>query len=177
MELSLCFISSEGMILQIKMPLTVHLLRVMVRNLVVLLHNIVIIPIVMVFFKVSVGWDALLLIPGIALLILALFPIGLISSIFCSRFRDMSQVVQNILQLSFYATPIMWFASALPGGAYNLVLLLNPFYHLLAVIRGPLLGEPVEIISWIICLCLVLVSWITAFIFFARYQKRIPFWL
>lgn len=177
MEMSLSYISSEGMILQVKMPLSTHLFRVMYRNIVVLIHNIIIIPIVMLFFRVPAGHNIFMIIPGFFILLLVMFPIGLITSILCTRFRDMSQVIQNILQLSFYITPIMWFAHALPGGSYNLVLIFNPFFHLLSIIRGPILGETIEPLSWAICVILAGMLWLIAIVFFARFKNRIPFWL
>ena len=50
------FLSAQNVITQVRMPFSVHAWRTVYRNLIVLAHNMVIIPLVLIIFNVPVGW-------------------------------------------------------------------------------------------------------------------------
>jgi ABC-type polysaccharide/polyol phosphate export permease len=53
----------------------------------------------------------------------------------------------------------------------------NPFTHLLALLRDPLLGRAPTLNDWLIVLGVTIIGWVTAFLFFARFRVRIAYWL
>ena len=53
------FVHSEGIIKQIKLPLSLHVYRVLWRNFLTLIHNSVVVIFVMVYFKISVDLGTL----------------------------------------------------------------------------------------------------------------------
>ncbi|BAT57606.1 teichoic acid translocation permease protein TagG [Variibacter gotjawalensis] len=171
------FIASEGIILQVRMPLTTHILRTVERNLFILAHNILILPLVMLAVGASFHWTTILAVPGIILLSLNLLWMVMVLAIVCTRFRDMTQIIQNFLQVSFYLTPIVWMPKALPTGAPSRLLELNPFLHLIAIVRDPLLGNPLSGRSWIFCLGLLFIGTIAAAGMFGAFRRRIAYWL
>lgn len=171
------FISSEGIILQVKMPLFTHIMRLVWRNLIIFSHNIIVLPIILIIFMHPVGWVAFFSLAGLFLVSLNMLWIALILSIICTRYRDLTQVVQNALQIIFYATPIIWKQETLPPGVSHYLLLLNPFYHFVNVVRAPLLGEVPVALSWIACVLLLAIGWTFTIVFFGLYQKRIAYWL
>jgi ABC-2 type transport system permease protein/lipopolysaccharide transport system permease protein len=75
----------------------------------------------------------------------------------------------------FFVTPIVWPPSALGANAWWAVL--NPIYASIDVMRGPLLGEPVEPYSWTLLFVVTLVNCTVSFLFFARFRSRIAFWV
>ena len=89
----------------------------------------------------------------------------------------MTQVMQNLLQVLMYLTPVMWMPQTLPEGISRLLLDLNPFYHLISVVREPLLGEFPTATNWMACVAFAVVGWTVALLFFGRYRHRIPYWL
>jgi lipopolysaccharide transport system permease protein len=101
----------------------------------------------------------------------------LVLAVVCTRFRDMTQVAQNFMQVLFYATPIVWMPSSLPQSSVSSVLELNPFYHLISLVRDPLLGQVPETMDWMIGVVLAIVGWAFALVFFGRYRRRVPYWL
>jgi len=171
------FIAAEGIILQVRMPLFTHIMRVLWRNAIIFAHNLVIVPIVFLVFGKMPGWGVFLAVPGFVLLALNLLWMMLILSTVCARFRDMTMVVQNILQVLVYATPVMWMPSTLPSHLTNVVLYFNPFYHLMTVVRAPILGQPLDLISWAVVVTMAIVGWLIALSFFSRYRRRVPYWL
>jgi lipopolysaccharide transport system permease protein len=169
------FISAEGIIKQLPIPLFVHIMRMIWRNLLILLHNLVIFPLVLLAVGKPIGWIALLSIPGLALNILNLGWIVLLLAIICARYRDLPQMVASVLQVVFYVTPVMWIPSLLRNRMY--LLDLNPAYHLLEITRGPLLGNMPSATNWLVAGGMAVAGWVVALLVFGRYRRRIAYWL
>lgn len=171
------FISAEAIVKQLPIPLFVHMLRMIWRNLLILGHNIVIFPLVLLAVGKPLYWVALLSIPGLLLTIVNLAWVALILGILCARYRDMPQIVNSVLQVVFYLTPIMWMPKLLPQRAGVYLLDANPFYHMLEIVRAPLLGQAPSALNWTVSITLALVGWTAAIVFFGRYRNRIAYWL
>ena len=169
------FINSISYLTSFQLSYFSLLLRVVWRNLVVFGYQML----VFVFFalllkqQISMTW----LLAPIALLLITLNALwmGLLMSIFATRFRDFSELMNNILRLVFFITPIIWMPRLSPE--LLLVAELNPFYHLLEIFRKPLLHAQVDNINWLIAVIMAVVGWLVAFPIFARYRSRIAFWL
>jgi lipopolysaccharide transport system permease protein len=173
----IAFSSASGIILQVRMPLFVHVGRVLWRNLIIFAHNLLILPLVFLFFMKPVSLVALLAIPGFLLMLINVTWIMLIASVVCARFRDVTQIVQNAVQVLFFLTPIMWTAETLTGRVGSLILNLNPFNSFLDIVRSPLLGQYPEPLHWAISLGLAVVGWIVALWFYGHRLKRLAYWL
>jgi lipopolysaccharide transport system permease protein len=171
------FIGAEGIILQVRMPLFTHVLRTLYRNMTILGHNILIYPVVIVAVGRMPTWYMLLAVPGFVILSLNLLWIMLILGVLCARYRDMTQVMQNLMLVIMYLTPVMWMPRTLPEGISRLLLDFNPFYHLIGVVREPLLGELPSTGSWMACIAFAVVGWTVALLLFGRYRHRVPYWL
>ncbi len=171
------FISAEGIIKQLPIPLFVHIMRMIWRNFLILMHNVVIFPIVLLLVGKPLGWIALLSIPGLLLDILNLGWIVLILAIVCARYRDLPQMITNMLQVIFYLTPVMWMPSLLPARAGTFLLDFNPVFHLLEVARAPLLGQLPTTTNWVVSCVMAVVGWALALLIFGRYKRRIAYWL
>lgn len=171
------FINQKGIILQINLPLYTHLMRDMWNEIIILCHNIVIVPVLLVVFRIGVSWPVLLVIPGALLLIANLGWMCLILSVVCTRFRDVNQIVQNSLQVLFYLTPIIWNANLMPDRVPRWLLQVNPFFHMLEVIRAPIEGIVPGNTSWIYLLVMSILGWAIALPFYGFFRRRIAYWL
>lgn len=171
------FIAAEGIIKQLPIPLFVHILRMIWRNILILAHNIVIFPLVLLAVGKPINLVAFVAIPGFLLALINLIWIALILAVICARYRDLPQIVSSVLQVVFYLTPIMWMPSLLPQRAGLYLLDLNPAYHLLEIIRSPLLGQLPTATNWVISLLLALIGWCMAIVMYGRYKRRIAYWL
>jgi ABC-type polysaccharide/polyol phosphate export permease len=74
-----------------------------------------------------------------------------------------------------FATPIMWPVSTLGGITW--IADVNPVYHLIEVIRAPMLGENPAALSWIVSIGMFVVGSICAMLLFRRVSRRIVYWL
>jgi len=170
------FVHSGTYLRQDAVPKTVFVLRVIVRNLIAFAHNLVIVPVVFVFFGVLPGWTLLLAIPGLMLLLIAAFLVTLASGILCTRFRDLPQIIQNVLQIAFFMTPIMWYAEQL-GEAGRLLIILNPFAVFLRIVTEPIHGRVPEPGLYVVAVLMIAALAAATLLLFARARARIVYWL
>ncbi|WP_079213468.1 ABC transporter permease [Brucella pituitosa] len=171
------FSGSDGIILQVRMPLFVHVMRVLWRNVIILAHNIVIFPIIALIMGRNINMNILWAFPGFVLVFLNVAWMVLILGIICARFRDMMQVMTNILQVLFYATPIMWMVKILPDHVSKEFIQWNPFYHFIELVRAPLLGSSPTLLNWLFPMVLLFVGWAFAIVFYGKYRWRVAYWL
>ncbi|MGI6244326.1 MAG: ABC transporter permease [Pseudochelatococcus sp.] len=171
------FVQGTVFLRQENLPKTVFVMRVMVRNLIALAHNIVIVPPVFLLFGVSPDWRVLLLmIPGFALLLVATFLVTLLCGILCTRFRDLPQIIANLLQLAFFITPIMWRVDQLQGRGW-FVTHLNPFAIFLRIVADPVHGKVPELYDYLAALTIIAGLVAVTWPIFARFRARIVYWL
>jgi ABC-type polysaccharide/polyol phosphate export permease len=171
------FISAEHIIKQLPIPLFVHIMRMIWRNILILLHNIVIFPLVLFAVGRPLNLVALVAIPGFALAVVNLAWVALLLGVLCARYRDLPQIVGSALQVAFYLTPIMWMPEHLPQRAGMFLLDFNPVYHVLAVVRAPLLGAAPSALNWEVSIGLAVFGWLLALALYGRYKRRIAYWL
>ena len=169
------FINAAGIIQQVGLPLSVHVYRLLWRNLLILFHNAAVFVVVAAIFGVSPDWAGFLALPGLVLLCLNGLWAVLLLGIISARFRDVPPIVASIVRICFFVTPIIWMPELVPERA--MVLEINPFYHLVEVVRAPLLGEVPGLSSWIAVLSMTVAGWVLAFAFFRRYRWRIAYWV
>ena len=169
------FIVAEPYIKQIRLPFTMHVLRMVWRNVLIFAHNFLIAVIVLIAFPPADMRVTLLAVPGLALLLLNGLWVGLLLGVLCARYRDIPPIVSSVVQLAFFLTPILWKREML--GGHQWAADINPLYHLIEVVRAPLLGSAPAALSWLAAACLVLAGFAVTLPLFARYRGRIAYWV
>jgi lipopolysaccharide transport system permease protein len=169
------FSESERIIKQIKIPFSVFVLRVVSRNFIVLMHTIILFIPIAIFFRISPHFTALLALPGLAILYINLVWVGLILAVLSTRFRDIPQIVTSVMQIAIFATPVMWQVSNL--GEKTLIADINPLYHWLELVRGPLTGALPSTSSWIASIASAVLGTALAVLLLRRASRRIAYWL
>jgi lipopolysaccharide transport system permease protein len=167
--------SAEGVIRQMRLPYTLHALRVAFRNTFVAAHSLPLIPIVFLIFGQVPGPEALLAIPGLVLIGINMLAGGLLLGMVCARFRDIAPIVANVVQLAFFVSPIIWKPELL--GDAMVWMAFNPFYALLETVRGPLLEAGGPPLAWLAAIVYTTLHVVLAGFLFARFRSRIAFWV
>lgn len=170
-----CFTAAEGTIRAVRMPFVIYSVRAVIRNALVLAHNVVVIIGVFAFFNTWPGAIAVQSLLGLGFWVVDAVAICLLLGTFCARFRDIAPIVASIMQIAFFLTPIIWTKESIGDNAAWLIL--NPFFCLLSVVREPLLNQHPGIYTW-----LALCAWSAllcsgAWLLFARTRARIAFWV
>src|SRR5882757_2766909 len=144
------FLSAQNVITQVRMPFSVHAWRTVCRNLIVLAHNMVIVPLVLIIFSVPVSWQAILIAPALVALAINSIWVSILLGMISARYRDVPPIVANFVQVIFFVTPIFWPPEAVNGWMWALPL--NPLFAAIDVVRAPLLGEAPLPYSWTVLL-------------------------
>ena len=169
------FISAEQFIKQVKLPLTVHVWRLVWRNLIIFGHNVLILVPVFLYYRRNIDARALLSLAGLLLVAIDGLMLGILLGLVCARFRDVPPIVSNLVQLAFFLTPVMYQTRAL--GHQEWVARVNPFFHFMQIVRAPLVDLAVPLESWIYALCASLACAVVTLAMFSRYRSRIAYWV
>jgi ABC-type polysaccharide/polyol phosphate export permease len=171
----LVFVNAEGFIKQIRLPFTIHIARLVWKNLIIFAHNMVIVFIVLVFYQPNWTWHLLLAPVGVLLIALNGIWLGLLLGLLCARFRDIPQIVASLVQVAFFLTPIMWKSSML--GRYEWAATFNPLTHFLEIVRAPLLGNAIPLSTCVAVIAITVLGYLAALTLFARFRSRIAYWV
>ena len=132
--------------------------------------------VVAMVFSVWPRWTGLLAIPGMVLLCLNGIWLGMLLDAVAARFRDVPPIIASIVRIAFFVTLIVWMPALLPRRAV-LPLNLNPFYHVLEVVRAPLLGEVPSAVWWLAIIGITLFGVGAKFAIYVCYRWRIAYWI
>ncbi|MBC7578493.1 MAG: ABC transporter permease [Tardiphaga sp.] len=174
-EAGTLFTGSESYIKQIRLPYSVYAFRFMWSRIIILAHNFIIYFGVLIYFQYSPGAGVWTAIPGFLLLTFNLTVASLFLGMVSARFRDIPQIIASVTQIAFFITPVMWKPELL--GADSAIVLFNPFFHLIEIVRAPLLGYPFPTQSYIAATILTVVNTAIAATFFKSFRSRISYWV
>lgn len=169
------FQQSQQYILHMRLPYPMWIFQLIFRNLLILLHMVPIYLGIALFYDLNPGWHLITLPIGLALLIANVAWACLVLAIVCLRYRDLARLMQALVQVAFLATPIIWTADALDQHSY--IADLNPLYHLIEIVRAPLLGQEPYALSWAVAATMAGIGWLLALALYRRTRHRIAFWL
>jgi ABC-type polysaccharide/polyol phosphate export permease len=169
------FLATSSYITQIKRPLTTFVMQAIWRNVIVAAHNAVTYVVVAAILVVVPSPSIILWPIGFFLVLLCLSWMVIVSAVVSARYRDVPVIIQNILGILFWFTPLMYFPEQL--GSKRFLADYNPFTHIVALLRAPLLGETPSLNDWLVVLALAIVGWAGTFLFFARFRARVVYWL
>lgn len=169
------FIAARGLITQTRMPLTVHVLRTVARNLIIFGHHALVVAGVLVLYPPKPNWELILVPAGVLLIAANGIWTGLLVGMFCARFRDIPPTVESLVQIAFFLTPVLWRPQLL--GRHQWAVEWNPLHHFLEIVRAPLMGAALPSLSWLVVLSITVAGYAVTLLLFARYRARIPYWV
>ena len=174
-EMSKIYTESDGIILAQPYPMSLYIFKCLTKNIIILLHNLVIVVIVTPFLAENVTFSTLFFFIGIIINIIILFFSGLIIGVLCTRFRDITQIINSILTVMFFLTPILWFTELV--GDRAAFIYGNIFFLMIDIIRTPLTLGIIPIKSLLLILIYLFLIIPTSLVIFGKFKGRIPFWI
>jgi lipopolysaccharide transport system permease protein len=175
-EACLGYTASEGMIRSVRMPFTLYAARIVLRNVLVLGHNVLVVAAVFAIFDHWPGASGLLALPGFALWLFDAFALSVLLGALCARFRDIPPIVGSVMQMAFFVTPVIW-KPELVGPGRQWLLPFNPFFSILDLVRAPLLGALPSGMAVLSALLYSFALGLASWFLFARARGRIAFWV
>jgi lipopolysaccharide transport system permease protein len=169
------YVAAEPLIKQLAFSLTTLNWMLVCRNTIVLFHNLVIAIVVHFALGIPFSWASLLFFPGIVIVGVNGVWMSMLLGMIGARFRDVPQLVANLVQVMMFVTPVFWFSSQL--GARSSLINYNLLFHLIEVVRAPLLGQVPSLLNYEVDLAMMVVGWAVTLMFYARFRRRIAYWL
>ena len=139
MESAQVLVSSAPLITSFSIPIFTHYIRFILRNTIIFFHNVLILAIVLIIFPPQVTVYTWLTIPGLLLNLLILMNVSVFLSLANLRYRDTYLAIVSAMQVLPFVTPIYWDKAMLHNNTW--IADINPFYHMVEVMRGPILGH------------------------------------
>ena len=116
-------------------------------------------------------------IPGLALVVVNVAWMAYLLAMLSARYRDIPQVIASVMTILYFVSPVMWQPSLIPAGTAHLLLGLNPMYHLLQVIRLPILGQVPTMENWVLTIVFALVGWSGVALAIRKFRNQIAYWV
>lgn len=174
-EASGIFPVNVGYIKQVRNSYFIFIFQLIYRNFLIFTHNVVVVLFVLVVLSPPTVEGLFLALLGLALFLLNTVWLGAFVGLLGCRYRDLQPIIASVLQVFFYVTPIMYMETSIRSG-YSLFFDLNPMYHMLSVVRAPLLLGTLPIGSAIFLLITAVVGFTVTFYLYGKYSSRIAYW-
>src|ERR1700733_14106987 len=174
------FVANEGLIKQLPTPLSVHVYRLVWRQMILFGHNIVIYLVVAIIFPKPWSWADLSVIPALGLIVLNCIWVSLCFGILATRYRDIGPLLFSTVELLFFMTPSVCNDTTLRqqgAGRWSSIVEHNPLLHYLDIVRAPLLGAHQELRHWAVVLVLTAIGWVMAAFAMRQFRARVPYWV
>jgi len=149
------------------------------KHLIIFFHNLLLIPFLFIFYDLMTFdfYFFMYFSLSLVLILLFIFSFGLILAIMSARFRDIESILQNLMRIMFFASPIIWSPKIINNEYYLDIIRFNPFFHFIEFIRNPLLGINVDFSCLFYLVILISFFLIISFYLYGKYSRRVPHWI
>jgi ABC-type polysaccharide/polyol phosphate export permease len=167
---------SKDLMLAIPMPKEAFVVKVIVKEFLLLVQNSLLIFLVLLVFQVPITPALLLLVPGLIITAVFLYGLGLISGPLVAKYKDFGPFISSIVGVMFFVLPIMWKPESIESELAHLILGLNPLYHYLQIVRLPLLSEVPTDINYLLATAGAVVFLVIGILVMKRSRNKIVYW-
>ena len=99
---------NAGQIKQSKVILVGFTNRLVMKNLLHFFHTIIILPFIFLISSQSLNINFFYALPGLILFTIFIILLSFIVAIFSSRYRDIPPLINSLIQVLFFLSPIIW---------------------------------------------------------------------
>ena len=168
-------VAGQSTALSMRFPFVAFAFAHVWRSLLMFCHQFVFYIVVMVGTLYSPGWAVFYAIPALILITMNGVWMSLFIGMMCLRVRDLIPATASAMQIAIFVTPVFWPKDML-GPELAFAADFNPLYHLVRIMRDPLLGIVPPLVSWLWVLAtLVVGSTITLWVY-GKQRDRMPYW-
>jgi ABC-type polysaccharide/polyol phosphate export permease len=176
-ESCLLFVGSQNLFRQLRLNYSILAYSLVWRNFIAFLHNLLVYAAAILIFAPSLVRPVILLVlPGLLLVLLNGVWMALLLGMACLRYRDLQQLIGNLVQIAIFITPIFWPPELLEGAYRAVFVSLNPLYHMIQIVRAPMVGTVPDVLNYLVVAGVTAVGWMVTYWTFAKFRKRIAYW-
>lgn len=176
---ALAFIQADAYIKQCRHPLAIYTLRTVFTNTIIFaLASISLVIWVLLIAPQNFGWHWLAALTIFPILALIAWPVSTFLAYIATRFRDLPHALTLILQAMWFVSPIYFEAKVFRSGELRWLIDYNPIYHLLQIVRAPLLqGTLPTLQNYLFCGVAIFIAMLLAVLLGIRAEKKVIFYL
>lgn len=175
LEGCMVFMGSANWIKATNLPKTTFVLQGVTRSLFVFGFNLIGAIIMLVVLQYRPGTNAIWALPGLLMLPINAVWVYIVLGTLSARFPDFNHLMQAIMRMIFFVTPIMWIPDDL--GKRGAIAQLNPITYFIDIVREPLLHNAILTHEWVVVLAVTGVGWIAAVITLIAARSKIIYWI
>ena len=138
--------------------------------------NIFIFVLLSALFFHEISLSIFLLIINILLIIILSIFVSISLSIIQCFFRDFVHIVNNVMRLMFFITPIIW-SVEMEEGMRGALSIYNPFYYLLEMIRTPLISSHLINNLYLVYLLLLSFFYLLSLFLYKVFYRKITYYI
>lgn len=168
-------IAGQSTALSMRFPYLAFAFAHVWRALLLFGHHFILYVLIMVGTLHSPGWAALLALPALVLVIANGIWMSLLVGMMCLRRRDLGPAIASGMQILMFVTPVFWPKNLL-GANLAFAADFNPFYHLVRIVRDPLLGTVPDPVSWLWVIGTLIVGTAVTIWAYGHYRDRLAYW-
>jgi len=169
------FTGARGWISSEPLPYSVYVFKNIMRE----LYNLGLTFLVVIAATIYIGYatpvKSLYAIFAVLFYIVNAVWIKFLFGIIGARFRDIGHFINAVTLPMMFLTPIFWTPEQMP----NIMKYVwwNPFYHYIEIFRAPIITGALPMESWMFVLTLFGIGTAATIVLYARFSRRIVFWL
>jgi ABC-2 type transport system permease protein len=168
-------IAGESTALSMRFPYIAFTFQHVWRSLILFAHHFVLYFLIIIGTWHSPGFVAFWAIPGLLLVLANGVWMSLLAGIVSLRRRDFIPAISSVMQIAIFVTPVFWPKGSLgPQLAYAADF--NPLYHLVTIVREPLLGSAPPLVSWAASFFTLFIGSLTTFYIYGRHRDHFAYW-
>jgi len=168
------FTREENFIKGTTLPLTVYILRLTTQS--IIRAGYMLAGCLLILFLVgaplTIGWLWALF--GLSLILLITPAAIAVFAMAGAFFPDLQFIVQNLMRLGMFLTPIFWTAGE-SNGARRVLVDWNPFSYFLEIVRAPIVSGTLPTHAIFLCAAIGLAMWLAALLLIGRFRKQVIF--
>ena len=164
-----------SLIRNVRLPLAIYPLQMVIKHGLNFLHVVPVFIVVAVVFDVPVNRHTLLIVPCLLITFANLVWITLLFSMLGARFRDLEYLLVAGMPILMFLSPVFYRPSYLP--VTGMLIWLNPFSHLIELVRYPALGTVPPLTVVVTNIVILAIGTLTTWRLFDRKRDRIAYWV
>ncbi len=176
---SLAFVQADAYIKQCRHPLAIYTLRIVLSNLIVLaMASVALYGWAIIAAPENFGWTWLATLLAIPIMGIIAWPLATILAYIGARFRDIPHLIGLGMQALWFISPVYFEEKVFRGGDLDMLVDANPIYHMLELMRSPLLrGQWPTLTNYIYSFGMAAFFFLVAWLVGRKAEKNVIFFL
>jgi len=170
------FVKNREYILASNLSVDYYIGRTIFRTFITFCHHLVLYFAAVALGLVPLSPVSLLALPGVLLLFINGYWVVTLLALLCARFRDLDLIMRNLLQLTFFVTPVFW-DYHLVANNRAFIVDYNVLFYFLEIVRAPLLGEVPPASYYAVALATTVIGFVLAWLAYRRMRRRLAFFV